>query len=183
MKPKNMLNPNGLPAQSQQIWRWIIMVLATVLLLQVVLVVPSVIDSANLYFYKTDRHYVFKDISELDCVRSIKLQNIERDVLISDVKISEKRQYSYDGDKVILYAYKLEDKSHMHELVRNLEGETYGTRFELSAGYHLSVFLNKADYFIYSDDSLLIVKTKSGVHKINEIILILDEKLSEAVKF
>ena len=81
----------------------------------------------------------------------------------------------------MLYAYKLEDGSQMHELVTSLVGETYGTQVKLSEEWHFDAFLDKAEYFVYSDDSLLVVKTGSGTKKLNEIILILDEKLSEAV--
>lgn len=167
--------------QKRQLWRWIVMVLLTLLLLSVVLMISSDIETIDLYIYKTRRHYVFGDINELDLIRNIKLQSVEKDVLISDVKISEKRQYTYDEDKVVLYAYKLEDGSQMNELVTSLVGETYGTRVKLSAEWHFDAFLDKAEYFVYSGDSLLIVKTGSGTKKLNEIILILDEKLSEAV--
>ena len=167
--------------QKRQLWRWIVMVLLTLLLLSVVLMISSDIETIDLYIYKTRRHYVFGDINELDLIRSIKLQSVEKDVLISDVKISEKRQYTYDEDKVVLYAYKLEDGSQMNELVTSLVGETYGTQVKLSAEWHFDAFLDKAEYFVYSGDSLLIVKTGSGTKKLNEIILILDEKLSEAV--
>lgn len=167
--------------QKRQLWRWIVMVLLTLLLLSVVLMISSDIETIDLYIYKTRRHYVFGDINELDLIRSIKLQSVEKDVLISDVKISEKRQYTYDEDKVVLYAYKLEDGSQMNELVTSLVGETYGTQVKLSAEWHFDAFLDKAEYIVYSGDSLLIVKTGSGTKKLNEIILILDEKLSEAV--
>ena len=167
--------------QKRQLWRWIVMVLLTLLLLSVVLMISSDIETIDLYIYKTRRHYVFGDINELDLIRSIKLQSVEKDVLISDVKISEKRQYTYDEDKVVLYAYKLEDGSQMHELVTSLVGETYGTQVKLSEEWHFDAFLDKAEYFVYSGDSLLVVKTGSGTKKLNEIILILDEKLSEAV--
>lgn len=179
---QNMLDLICISAQKQQLWRWIIMVLLTLLLLQVVLIVPSAIETVNLYIYKTDRHYVFGDINELNFIRSIKLQSVEKDVVISDVKISEKRQYTYDEDKVALYAYKLEDGLQMHKLVEKLVGETYGTRVKSSEEYRFNAFLNKAEYFIYSGDSLLIVRTRFGAEKLNEIIMILDEKLSEVVK-
>lgn len=77
--------------QKRQLWRWIVMVLLTLLLLSVVLIISSDIETIDLYIYKTRRHYVFGDINELDLIRSIKLQSVEKDVLISDVNISEKR--------------------------------------------------------------------------------------------
>lgn len=160
-----MLNRVDATEQKKRNIRILVIAIITTMVVLFVITIPLAFYYHDLMTNATKCHYVFSDIDELNEVESLELLSAEQDVFAYDIKVADKRIYSYCDGKVSLCACVIDDISQIHDLIRHLIGETYTTQESLYAEYKMYVDSDNTKYFIFNGKNLLIASTYSGAKK------------------
>lgn len=145
----------------------------------VVILTVDFVRTKNLYMMTSRSHKIFAEIEELDAVEGIELTLEQKGVEINGIKVAENREYVCD--KITVFAYVVEDASQTNKLLEFLIGENSATIFNLSEGFGGDMMLTHMEYYVFSGQNLLIMRTKFGAAKMNDLVVALDSILSVEV--
>lgn len=157
-----------------------------IVIIAFVVVSFAIIIPVTFYLYDqmintSERHYIFSDIDELNKVGSLELLSAESDVIVDDVKVSDKRVYSYRAGEVSVCAFVLNEITQIHGFIRNAIGDAAATDEEIYSGYKFIVSGDEVKYLIFNGRNVLIADTDLGEDKMNDLVVALDNRLSVEV--
>lgn len=167
--------------QKKRSIRILVIIIITFIVVSFAIIIPVTFYLHDQMINTSERHYIFSDIDELNKVGSLELLSAESDVFVDDVKVVDKRVYSYRAGEVLVCVFVIDDIAQIHGFIYNTIGDAAITNEEIYSGYKLIVSGDEVKYLIFNGRNVLIADTDLGEGKMNDFISIIDDELTIAV--
>lgn len=161
--------------------RILVMVIISFFVIAFAIIIPVTFYLHDLTVNAPERHNVFADIDELNKVGSLELLSAESDVPVGDVKVVDKRVYSYRAGEVSVCAFVIDDIAQIHGFIRNAVGDAVAINEEIYSGHKIIADGQKVKYLIFNGRNVLIADTDLGQGKMYDFIDTIDDELTIAV--